>query len=866
MSEQFPDYHYNMGNSLITGTYEEILFNYNFQFRREGFYFVIGDIPSMQGWMFFITVELKDFKYLLSILVPFLTSRDISFKVPVDRLTHESLIEGNLGFSYFGKVVCIYPKDQSTIVKLAKELTQITSFTKGTYMSGIFLGGLLYTRYGSFEDIITPEGNLIVNDKGEYEVDEFSIPYIIPKWLTWPFDEITTHIVPPPKKTLNGKYYILDILRDTPKGRVIFGIAKSNIFKFRKYLIKEGRPGIFRDSSGRDIIDRLNWQMTLHKRLQNKLLIPSFIDSFEDEGNSYLVLEYIDGMRFEKYIDSIFLSNSWIDLPIRSQELIFKNVLEILNIISALHQIKYVHRDISLGNFIVNKKGKIYLVDLELSYSLEEHIPAPPFQIGTPGYMSPEQRSGLALPNFNQDVYGLGALMLTIFTHLSPRKFYIFDRTELYNNIFFFTGIRDLSNLITNCLNVVPEKRPDIGVIKSELTSSLVQIKNKISPFQPLGKFDIENIINKGINSLKSSLVLAEEGLWLSQVSEAWEFRNTFIGIDKGISGILYTIGNLKKEGFKIDDLMPFFNKNWDFIKDHFLFSGRDLPSGLYSGGAGVAISISAAIDVGILPNTEENLTFMENCLFNVPVGLDIRNGLAGYGLSLLYCSKFLSPNFLNERIQFLIHYILNTQQESGGWCVLEGKKKIDLPKNFENGTAGIIFFLLEYIKFSNDENVRKKVIIALDRYSIQLRKEKISKALITLNGRAGWIMLFLKAFEILNNPVYENMAVKIVETIPVKPILNDFTFNNGLLGLGEVYLEGAKISTKANWKERVEWIAAVFKHSAVFIEDDVHWIQRHSQYPSADLMEGNSGIIHFFIKYSKILDNKRHTNGIIVF
>ncbi|TWV99321.1 hypothetical protein [Chitinophaga pinensis] len=60
-------------------------------------------------------------------------------------------------------------------------------------------------------------------------------------------------------------------------------------------MIKEGCSGDSKDSHGRDIKDRLLWQKELHQLLQDKVRIPRYIDSFEENGNYYLVIERIKG-------------------------------------------------------------------------------------------------------------------------------------------------------------------------------------------------------------------------------------------------------------------------------------------------------------------------------------------------------------------------------------------------------------------------------------------------------------------------------------------------------------------------------------------------------------------------------------------
>ncbi len=63
--------------------------------------------------------------------------------------------------------------------------------------------------------------------------------------------------------------------------------------------------------------------------------------------------------------------------------------------------------------------------------------------------MSPEQQAALP-PTIQDDIYGLGALMVGFFTGFSPIKFNTEDPTELPNNLTFFIGERTVAEMIVS--------------------------------------------------------------------------------------------------------------------------------------------------------------------------------------------------------------------------------------------------------------------------------------------------------------------------------------------------------------------------------------------------------------------------------
>jgi|GEM_PF-3325413 len=76
--------------------------------------------------------------------------------------------------------------------------------------------------------------------------------------------------------------------------------------------------------------------------------------------------------------------------------------------------------------------------------------------------------------------------------------------------------------------------------------------------------------------------------------------RNVFIGLYKGISGILYLLSRAKKAGIHIDPHNDILQANWTFLHDRYLDFALDAPSGLFNEKTGVAVALTAALDAGL--------------------------------------------------------------------------------------------------------------------------------------------------------------------------------------------------------------------------------------------------------------------------
>jgi hypothetical protein len=71
------------------------------------------------------------------------------------------------------------------------------------------------------------------------------------------------------------------------------------------------------------------------------------------------------------------------------------------------------------------------------------------------------------------------------------------------------------------------------------------------------------------------------------------------------------------------------------------------------------------------------------------------------------------------------------------------------------------------------------------------------------------------------------------------------------LAGLGEIYLEAFRVFRDESWRDRAAWIASYFTHTGRKSRSGaIYWIVERINTPTADLMTGNAGIIHFLIRF----------------
>lgn len=131
---------------------------------------------------------------------------------------------------------------------------------------------------------------------------------------------------------------------------------------------------------------------------------PNIIKVFQHgewEDSYFIAMEYVHGISLREYLMETPLSLR------RSLELI----IDICYAVCHLHSRGIIHRDLKPENILVNDAGGIKLIDFGVARAQTDKEPPPPQHfIGTPIYMSPEQREHPEAVSYPSDIYSLGIL------------------------------------------------------------------------------------------------------------------------------------------------------------------------------------------------------------------------------------------------------------------------------------------------------------------------------------------------------------------------------------------------------------------------------------------------------------------------
>lgn len=147
--------------------------------------------------------------------------------------------------------------------------------------------------------------------------------------------------------------------------------------------------------------------------------IPTVIAKFEENGQRYLVREYIEGELLSRELATGLIWN---------QTQVFDFLMDLINILYFVHSFKYIHQDINPHNIIRgNDDDRFYLIGFSLVEKLEsewqnlsEYVVRKQVDrlTQTSVYIASEQEQNCS--QFNSDIYAVGAIAIQALTGKFP--------------------------------------------------------------------------------------------------------------------------------------------------------------------------------------------------------------------------------------------------------------------------------------------------------------------------------------------------------------------------------------------------------------------------------------------------------------
>lgn len=143
-------------------------------------------------------------------------------------------------------------------------------------------------------------------------------------------------------------------------------------------------------------------EMLTHAGLHHKNIVRHYESCFKPP-RCYISTEFIDG-----WSGSLFIKRHREIPPLVALSIVF----QILQGLDCLHLHDAVHADLSAGNFLIERSGRVALTDFGLAgYIADDGVGEHKnYLIGTPGYYSPEHVSNAGI-GYSSDTYCVGLIL-----------------------------------------------------------------------------------------------------------------------------------------------------------------------------------------------------------------------------------------------------------------------------------------------------------------------------------------------------------------------------------------------------------------------------------------------------------------------
>jgi eukaryotic-like serine/threonine-protein kinase len=195
-----------------------------------------------------------------------------------------------------------------------------------------------------------------------------------------------------PKKI--GPYKIEGLLK---KGGMSFLYLGSQPQSARPIVIKVLSPKFIKNE---EMVQRFLKEADII-RLSNHPNIIKLYGQGTWEGGLYIAMEFIQGISLKQFLLEKSLSLK------KALEI----VLQVAYALCHLHSHGVIHRDLKPENILITENGEIKVIDFGIAQIIEEEVETKTKHfIGTPVYMSPEQKLDPSKVNFSSDIYSLGII------------------------------------------------------------------------------------------------------------------------------------------------------------------------------------------------------------------------------------------------------------------------------------------------------------------------------------------------------------------------------------------------------------------------------------------------------------------------
>jgi tRNA A-37 threonylcarbamoyl transferase component Bud32 len=645
----------------------------------------VGSSLPAQGWKIHVSSCLDDAERVLAIVWDYCLPRKIAFKCLRSRLAvvmHNSKV-GFRGSS--GKLVTIYPSDESQLEVILRELDAALAGIRGPHiLSDLRYGqGPLFVRYGGFTRryclgesgervfaIEDGEGRLIPNVR--------QLTFSVPSWVSVP-EFLKPHLATCNAFTLDGLPYEIDsVIQFSNGGGVYLG---RDLRTQERVVLKEGRPYAGLDVAGRDAVTRLKHEKDILEHLSGLDVVPAVRGYFTLGDHHFLVQEFIDGNQLQQLMVRRY---PLVHLDFSKEALghYAKWALDILarieQAIGALHERGVVFGNLHPSNILLSGDDRLVLIDLEVA-SLVEDKTRP--LLAHPAFNAPEDRRGVEV-----DRYALACLLIELFA----------PQTTIMLGLHRAKAVQ-LAQLITDTFDL-PAVAIDEAVktILGAADEGLAVMRDVPLPaHRPDNWRRVRDAMRCAI--LNSATPERDDRLFPGDIAQFESGGG--INFAYGAAGVLWALAVTDSGRFP---------EHEDWLIKRALTPPPGIGPGFYSGLHGVAYVLD------VLGHHQDALNTIDLCLLEewVHLELNLFSGLAGIGLNLLHFGEITGEPELTGLAYRIID--ITSDRLGGPDDVPEISGGASPHAGLMYGSAGVALLFLHAYEQTGDSSLLDQAAVAL--------------------------------------------------------------------------------------------------------------------------------------------------------
>ena len=269
---------------------------------------------------------------------------------------------------------------------------------------------------------------------------------------------------------INDRYEIIRVLGEGGMANVYLA---NDVILNRKVAVKVLRGDLANDEK---FVRRFQREALSASSLNHPNIVEIY-DVGEDDGNFYIVMEYIDGKNLKQLIK-------------RRTKLSLPEVIDIMKQltdgIASAHDSFIIHRDIKPQNMLILDNGLVKITDFGIAVALNStQLTQTNSVMGSVHYLPPEQAAGKGA-TFKSDIYSLGILMYELVTGSLP-----------------FKG----DNAVEIALKQLKEPIPSVRDFDSSIPQSVENIILKACAKNPRNRYEnVRDMYNDLCNCLDDSM------------------------------------------------------------------------------------------------------------------------------------------------------------------------------------------------------------------------------------------------------------------------------------------------------------------------------------------------------------------------